>query len=636
MQPKERLTRAYLTADPRSLALGRIALASVLLADLIYRSSVLRNFYTNAGLLPNHTLLWRPLGYGVFSFFFMASSPFEAGVGFLLCGAAYLCLLIGFRTRLAQVASFLAVLSLHTRVFQNGGDIVLGELCLWTMFLPTGRRYSVDSLRARLRMHPERAAEELTDRSRFEPDNRPVVSLAFGALLAQLICIYLLNAIQKNGTAWRTGTAIHYVLHQDAIVTRLGLWVRGWITPGQSWLLTRATVATEALLPLLLLSPVAQRNTRHLAIALAFGLHLGFVLFLDLEMFTPAMLAFLPNLLPSQDFDAIERRFRERPGSRLVLFDGSSGVCFQAVRLLARFDRAARLDFLPGTSAKDVSAGSTSGGVLAETIVVVDPASGKRWFGVRAFAEIARWLPGGRTAGRMLALPGIRTVAGAIHDVVARHRRRWSDAVGWVPCGSPFASDVLAGTEGCRSDVPCRAQPGGRLAPLRELVVALLMILAASELLVANPVFAAVVRLRRPAWIEQCVSYLQLIQSWSMFAPDVKRTDMNVSVDAVTADGRHVDPFNEVANPQYPFPGASIPPHLNQNSFFLDWALRVPWLPNYHQAFLEWVLRYPDRTGRPSDRIVSFQAFVVEDDSPPPGERQPRNLRTTLFYRFPE
>jgi hypothetical protein len=117
VQPHEKVARAYFTADPRSLAVGRIVLAAVLLGDLSYRSLVLRDFYTNAGLLPNHTLLWRPMGYGVFSFFFMASSPFEAGVGFLLCAAAYLCLLVGFRTRLAQVASFLAVISLHTRTF---------------------------------------------------------------------------------------------------------------------------------------------------------------------------------------------------------------------------------------------------------------------------------------------------------------------------------------------------------------------------------------------------------------------------------------------------------------------------------------------------------------------------------------
>jgi len=34
------------------------------------------SFYTNDGLIPNHTLLWRPSFSQVFSFFYMASSPF--------------------------------------------------------------------------------------------------------------------------------------------------------------------------------------------------------------------------------------------------------------------------------------------------------------------------------------------------------------------------------------------------------------------------------------------------------------------------------------------------------------------------------------------------------------------------------
>jgi hypothetical protein len=41
-------------------------------------------------------------------------------------------------------------------------------------------------------------------------------------------------------------------------------------------------------------------------------------------------------------------------------------------------------------------------------------------------------------------------------------------------------------------------------------------------------------------------------------------------------------------------------------------------------------------SGRDQDRIVSFEAFVVENDSPPPGERQSRNVRTKVFLRFPQ
>src|SRR5438045_3007613 len=151
MLARRRWVDAYFTLDPLSLAFGRIALALVLLLDLTRRAGELTTWYSNQGLLPNHTVLWRPAFERSFSFFYLASAPDEAAVLFAGCAVVYLALLVGYRTRLAQVASAICVLSLHGRVLfiQNGGDVVLSELALWTAFLPTGRRLSIDALRAR-------------------------------------------------------------------------------------------------------------------------------------------------------------------------------------------------------------------------------------------------------------------------------------------------------------------------------------------------------------------------------------------------------------------------------------------------------------------------------------------------------
>src|SRR5262249_44718584 len=76
----------YLTIDARSVGFGRVGVAVVLLVDLIRRIPVLDLFYTNEGLLPNHTLLWRPPTQWMFSFFFLASLRDEAILCFLFCG----------------------------------------------------------------------------------------------------------------------------------------------------------------------------------------------------------------------------------------------------------------------------------------------------------------------------------------------------------------------------------------------------------------------------------------------------------------------------------------------------------------------------------------------------------------------
>lgn len=516
MRLAHRLREAYLVADLRSLALGRIGLASVLLANLVMRALVLRDFYSNDGLLPNHTLLWRPEEWPVFSLLFVASTPAMAAAGFALCGVAFAALLVGYRTRTAQVASYIAVVSLNARSFFNGGDIVLCELALWSMFLPVGRRWSVDAALDRRRGAP--FGRDAEDR---------VVAPAVAVLLGQLFFVYLFNAIHKDGATWRDGSAVHYVLHQDTIVTWFGLWVRGWMTPNLSKALTWSTLAIEWTLPVLLASPVALRATRRAALCLAASLHVGFVLFIDLEMFTPAMLAYLPFLLRGEDAAAFERRWSAR------------------------------------------------------------------WSRLRAWPPLARAVRG----------------TSALLDVLAALSPPSDPATAHLPIVS-------------------RARRAAALAGRATL--AALVALAAQRLVATNS------RWGGPAWFEQAESYLMLYERWYMFAPEAPRTDMNVSVDAVTTDGRHVDPFNELASPGHPFPGNSIPPHLDQGPLFVEWALRVPFTPDYHRAFLEWILRYPERTGRPRDHIVSFRAYVVKDDSPPPGGHTPTNTRATQFYEYAE
>jgi hypothetical protein len=304
MALKRWFAERYLTADPRALGVGRIVLASVLILDLLRRARDLETWYTNDGLLPNHTTLWRPPFEYTLSLFFTASKPAEAAVGFVLCGLAYLALLLGVRTRIAHACSLIAVLSLHGRCefVQNGGDAVLGELTLFSCFLPTGLRYSIDAVR-RARSPGRAWAEEA---------RRPVVALGVLALVMQLAVIYLFNALQKTGATWRAGTVVHYMMHQDCNNTWLAVLIRDHFTLLESKILTYTAWGIEGVLPLFILCPFWQRYTRRVAALLVVGLHGGFATFLNLGIFVPAMIAFTPFLLQAADYDALERLFTAR------------------------------------------------------------------------------------------------------------------------------------------------------------------------------------------------------------------------------------------------------------------------------------------------------------------------------------
>jgi hypothetical protein len=499
------LVRVYATADPRSLAAGRIALALVLLLDLARRAESMNTWYTNEGLLPNHTLLWRPTFDWVLSFFYMASWPHEAAIGFLFCAVSYLALLFGFRTRVAHVASLLSVLSLHGRVLftDSGGDVVLSELCLWTVFLPTGRRYSIDAIRARTEGEPSEARDA------------PVVSIAVTAVVLQLGFIYLFNAWSKTGQTWREGSAVHYVLHQSRIVTTFGVWASHHFSSGLLRLLTRSALVLEWAIAMLILAPFGLPYTRRGAIAGMWALHIGFAVFMNLAVFVPAMLAYSPNLLSPEDWDALEA-----------------------------------------------------------------------WWARR------RW-----------ALPGVGKLKNALLAL------------------SPYAS-------------PPRSHPRGRVVV--EILAALTMVFAGNQLIAENRPLSSFFHARTPLATRMAVSYLQLFEAWSMFAPDAPVTDVNVYVDALTVDGRHVDPLSEYASPMHPAPGPSIPERLDTDAFFCDYIVRLVNRIDYQPAFTEWILRYPERTGRSADRIVAFEGFMIVQDSPRPGQTIPQNQRVTSFIKWPQ
>ena len=80
----------------------------MLLLDLLRRIPVLALWYSNEGMFPNHTLLWRPPTQWMFSLFFLPR-PRRGGAGFAICGLVYLALLVGWRTRLMRVLALVCL-----------------------------------------------------------------------------------------------------------------------------------------------------------------------------------------------------------------------------------------------------------------------------------------------------------------------------------------------------------------------------------------------------------------------------------------------------------------------------------------------------------------------------------------------
>jgi hypothetical protein len=116
-----------------------------------------------------------------------------------------------------------------------------------------------------------------------------------------------------------------------------------------------------------------------------------------------------------------------------------------------------------------------------------------------------------------------------------------------------------------------------------------------------------------------------------MFSPDAPTGERQLYVDAVTFSGRHVDPLNEVASRVANLPVEQIPPHLEQDEWWHDYIRGIPEAEAYWRALKEWIFNYHHRTGRTEDRIISFEARLIETENPPPGEKGQRNIHTKVM-----
>ncbi|WP_353259563.1 hypothetical protein [Prochlorothrix hollandica] len=275
--------RVVLTLDRRSLALFRILLGLILLADLITRAGDLRAHYTDWGVLPRSVLLTGLLNPWHWSLHLSSGLAVVQALLFALAGLAALGLILGYRTQTMVLISWILLLSLHNRnpLILNAGDVELRLLLFWGFFLPLGDRFSLDQALG----HPPKPPP-------------PTQSAATFGLLLQISLLYWVSAAFKTDPVWRsTGEAVYYALSLDQLVTPVGLIIYQF--PNLMKVSTFVTFWLELLGPLLLWSPIKTSLCRGLGVLIFVMLHMGFHLSLDIGLFgfigATAWIAFIPG-----------------------------------------------------------------------------------------------------------------------------------------------------------------------------------------------------------------------------------------------------------------------------------------------------------------------------------------------------
>lgn len=319
----------FFSLDLRTLALFRVGLAYLLLADLANRWPDLTALYSDEGAVPRIDFFHVSARYWLldtsnpFSVHVLGGSPAFQVVLHLLACAFAVGLLVGYRTQFMTLASWFLLMSSQARnpAVMHGGDLLLRLLAFWGIFLPLGACFSLDAATTARRLNRQYR----------------VCNPATAALILQVCFVYWFAVAWKSGPPWREeGSAVYYALSVDGFATRFGHFLLNY--PAVMKLLTRATMVLELFGPVLLFIPFYNGLLRTLAIASFILFHAGLGVCLELGFFPPTCWLAWVALLPTWFWDKLGTRFDDPAREGLVLYsDAGRRAAGKAAALLRTF-----------------------------------------------------------------------------------------------------------------------------------------------------------------------------------------------------------------------------------------------------------------------------------------------------------
>lgn len=249
--------------DTRALAVARVGLAAIIVIEWLTKAS----------------------GYFPISLDLVSLSHFVRFPAAML-------LMVGHRTRVVSVVTWLAYALPLRELLLSGSAINMGHYCtalllFWLMFLPVGEHLSWDA-----------------NGSKGAPP-RTVLSVASAGLLIQFFLIYFWAGITKHFGEWLLDrTALHDVLAHPDHGSSLGS--RLTSLPALLEAGSVATVALEVLGTVLLFLPLAGIARRRVWLVAAFiGFHAAMALFMTLEIFPYVMMVGWLVFLPEQTWSRL-------------------------------------------------------------------------------------------------------------------------------------------------------------------------------------------------------------------------------------------------------------------------------------------------------------------------------------------
>ncbi len=563
--------------DYRSLALMRMFIGLTLLADLVQRSHSLTSHYTDLGVLPRTNLLsiWNESGF--WSLYFMNGSTVFTAIMFFVSAIFAIMLVVGYKTRIAIVASFFLLISLHVRnpIVLQGGDVALRVILFFMMFLPLGQRMSIDTIVGDTKY----------------PAKKEFFSAATVGYVVQFLIIWTMTGFLKNGAPWvSSATAVAMALHLESFVTNFGIWLRSF--DSILYFITTATLIVERYVFILFLTPIQRDMGRLFGLILTTILIVGFNLSFRLGLFGMIMFSISLGLLPGYFWDHIIRPLRKylslkSHSGMSIFYDGDCSFCSRISRVTA-----GALLLHPDTkitfSGSDKDAYNTMHS--AHSWVVRDY-NGISYTGFRAFVALMQSAFFYRIIAPVFLIMPIQYIGEAVYRMVAHNR--------------PMTCTVDTGAE---MIIPRNK----KVQRLGEIVVYIMLGLVIFWNVTFFPGFSGI---KKPKLVEKILFSVRLDQRWNMFAPYPTTEDGYFVIPGVLRDGSTVDIYS--GNPIVDYSKPNKMAWIYKDQRWQKYLMNL-WLKdysNYRLGYGQYLCRQWNSNNMYEKNLMTFEIFYMLEET---------------------
>lgn len=498
--------------DLRSLALFRVLLGAVLMCVLAGNFRDLGALYTDGGVAPRSWVM--ELGNSTrISLYFLNGSLLFAAILLGIQTIAAWMLMLGWRTRLASIVSFILWASLMSRnpAALTPADSMIAGLLFWGMFLPLGARYSVDNALA-------------ADRS---PVQNQTLSWASAGLLVQTVspCFFstlaAYTAVQPHESL-----TLYYALNLDQYANAAGHWLLSF--PQLIATLSRLFFGLSLIAPLLIFSPLFTQATRLLALLGLLCVQVFVLMFLDAGALPWSCIAALCVLPGASAWEWLKQHDEQRNAGTLHIYYDRDHSFSRAMCLLLQ-----EFLILPRAQIAEAQETPRTRSLMQanHSWVVLDAAdqATMKW---PALVTLLKRSPAWGWLARLLGAGFWEKPGNALYDGLARHRTRLDH----------LSTRLL-------SHSMSNAEPGKFWRYLSAVMLAVILLWS----------FSGVRWLPRQAG-EQLAPVLEILnldQAWTLYSISTLENDGWLMAPARLADGSELDALR----PDHGAPDFSKPEH---------------------------------------------------------------------------